>query len=159
MKYNFQLPEFPGAQFEMESSIWTGKSKLFKDGIIVEQSKEKGKPFLILTKEGMLIKAFPKQNPDMSHSLQIHSTTYPLAKKLKWFEYTIGGLPFLLIFFGGFIGALIGGGSTMLNYHILRNDESTLTKYLKVTAVVILSVLVYLAITIEVVGLIKLLFQ
>lgn len=30
MKYNFQLPDFPNDSFELETSAWTGKPRLFK---------------------------------------------------------------------------------------------------------------------------------
>lgn len=147
MKYNFLLHDFPGIQFEMEMSVWTGKSKLFKDGVQLEQSKEKGKPFLIITKEGMLVKAFPKQAlPDMVPSLQINGTIYPIAEKLTWYEYTIGGLPLLLILFGGLLGALIGGGSTMVCYNIFRQNGSGVSKYLKVSGVILVACLAYMSI-------------
>jgi len=60
MKYQFTLPEFPNSNFEMQTSFWTGKSKLFNDEIPVQQSTEKGKPFLIPNSEGQFINAYPK---------------------------------------------------------------------------------------------------
>ncbi len=47
MKHHFQLPDFPKANFEIETFMFTGTSTLVKDNIQLEQSKEKGKSFLI----------------------------------------------------------------------------------------------------------------
>lgn len=135
MKYNFTLPDFPNVSFEIESSIWTGKSKLTQNGVIVEQSKEKGKPFLIKTAEGLLIKAFPKNTADFSLTLEINGKKYRVAEKLKWYEYTIGALPILLLFVGGMIGGAIGGGCMVINFSIFREDGTILSKYTKVIGI------------------------
>lgn len=44
MKHSFTLPQFTGTALEIEISRWTGKSRLWKDGIELERSCERGKP-------------------------------------------------------------------------------------------------------------------
>ena len=92
MKYKFQLSDFPNSSFEIETSIWTGKSKLFKDNVQVEQSKEKGKPFIIPNGTEEPIKAFPKPSlPDVVPTLEINGIKNQIVPKLKWFQYVLGG--------------------------------------------------------------------
>ncbi len=144
MKYNFQLPDFPNSNFEIEISIWTGKSKLLKDNVQVEQSKEKGKPFLILTDTGELIKAYPKQSlPDFVPTLEINGTKNQIVEKLKWFQYALGGLPILLLFAGGAIGAGIGAVGAMTSFNIFRQEGTMTSKYLKVIGIVVTTFLLY----------------
>ncbi|MRX69324.1 hypothetical protein SAMN06265349_10614 [Flavobacterium resistens] len=139
MKNNFKftLPDFPNDHFEYEENIFTGKSVLKQNGIIVKQSKEKGKPFLITTTNQEIVKAFPKGSfPDISaKTLTIAEKKYPMASKLKWYEYVIGALPIVLVLSGGAIGGFIGGAATIINYTLFRTTTSPVNKYLKVLGV------------------------
>ncbi|MBF4491362.1 hypothetical protein IRZ83_02280 [Flavobacterium sp. JLP] len=148
MKNNFEftLEDFPNDTFEFENNIFSGKSTLKQNGILVEQTKEKGKPFLLKTANNETVKAFPKANfPDISAQvLNINGTKHPMAKKLKWYEYLIGGLPFLIIIGGGAIGGFIGGAATVMNYTFFRENIPSLNKYLKVLFVNVICLFIYL---------------
>jgi len=148
MKNNFKftLPDFPNDNFEFENNIFSGKATLRQNGNPVEQTKEKGKPFLIKRTNGEIAKAFPKTNyPDISSQvLNIEGKKYPMANKLKWYEYLIGGLPILLVFGGGVIGGAIGGASTVVNYTFFRENGSTSTKYLKVIGLNIACLIIFM---------------
>lgn len=144
MKYNFKLPDFPNSDFEIETSIWTGKSKLSMDNLQLEQSKEKGNPFLIPSTNGEFVKAFPKQSlPDFVPTLEINGIKNQIVEKLKWVQYAIGGLPILLLFIGGAIGGVIGALGAMTNFNIFRQEGSEMSKYLKVIGIVIVSYILY----------------
>lgn len=146
--FEFTLPDFPNENFEFENNIFSGKATLKQNGNLVEQSKEKGKPFLIKRVNNEIVKAFPKPNfPDISaQALNIDGKKHMMAAKLKWYEYIIGGLPFLVIFGGGAIGGLIGGAATVINYTFFRENTHTTNKYLKVFGVNILCFFLYLII-------------
>ena len=125
----------------------TGKSKLFMDGTEINQSKEKGKPFLIPTTTNEFLKAFPKQSfPDYVPTLEINGVKNQVAEKLKWFEYLIGGLPILLLFLGGAIGGAIGVAGAIINFNIFRQEGTSTSKYLKVIGIVIGCFILYLLI-------------
>lgn len=144
MKYNFKLLEFPNTTFEIESSIWTGKSTLMKDGIIVAQSSEKGNPFLIPNGKDTFLKAFPKSSfPDSVPVLEINGKKHHILEKLKWWQYLIAGLPILLLFMGGAIGGALGGVTTVINLSIMRQSGSEVLKYLKVIGIVLAAYLGY----------------
>lgn len=147
MKHKFQLLDFPNSNFEIETSIWTGKSKLLKDNVPVEQSKEKGRPFLIPNGTGDSIKVFPKQSfPDFIPTLEINGVKNQIVEKLKWFQYVLGGLPIILLFAGGAIGGAIGVVGAITNFNIFREEGSEASKYLKVTGVVLATFTLYFVI-------------
>lgn len=149
MKHTFTLANFPGSNFEIETSIWTGKSKLTKDNVSIEQSNESGKPFLIPDRTGNIVKAFPKKSlPDFGPSLEINGVKNHIFKKLEWYQYTLGALPILMLFFGGAIGGGIGGVATMINFNIFREEGSEPLKYLKVVGVIIAAFLLYLGLSV-----------
>lgn len=144
MKYHFKLPDFPNSDFEIETSIWTGKSKLLKDNVVLEQSKERGKPFLIPNDTGQILKAFPKPTfPDFVPSLEINGSKYSVAEKLKWYQYIIGGLPIILLFLGGAIGGGIGAVASIYNFNTFRQENTNSIKYLKVIGITILAFTAY----------------
>ena len=145
MKHVFELPDFPQSSFVIESSFWTGKSIIYQDGVQVEQSKEKGKPFLLKSSDGQILKAYAQNKlPEMVPELEINGIKYEIIEKLEWYQYAIGGLPILLVFVGGAIGALIGIFASINNFKIFRSEGTTLSKYVKVTGIVVLAYLAYL---------------
>jgi hypothetical protein len=144
MTYKFTLPMFPGANFQMEISNLTGKLKLFKDDILLEQSKENGKPFLIPGDNKKMIEAYPKTYL-FFHTLEISGKKYTISRKLTWYEYSIGFLPLLLgPIGGGFAGSptkvpvvmIICFLGAYFNFFILSREEKNLNKYLKIIGVI-----------------------
>jgi len=75
--------------------------------------------------------------------LQIEDKKYKLATTLKWHEYIIGGIPFIVCLSGGAIGGAIGALASFSNYTFFRGNESTTNKYMKVIGVNILCFLFY----------------
>ncbi len=149
MKHTFTLPNFPDSYFEIDTSIWTGKSKLKKDTILLEQSNESGKPFLIPDKTGNIIKAFPKKSlPDFVPDLEINGVKNQIFKKLAWYQYTLGALPLAMLFFGGAIGGGTGAVATMINFNIFREEGSEPLKYLKVVGIIVAAFLLYLGLSV-----------
>jgi hypothetical protein len=144
MKYNFRLPDFPNSNFEIETSIWTGKSRLFMDNKMIEQSKEKGRPFLIPKTNNEFIKAFPKRSfPDVVPLFEINGIKIHILEKLKWFQYALCGLPILLVIVGGAIGGLIGAIGYLINYNIFRQEGTQISKYLKVVGIIASSYILF----------------
>jgi len=148
MKNNFEftLPDFPTDRFEFENNIFTGKATLKQNGVIVERSTEKGKPFLIKRTNGEVVKAFTKGNfPDISVPiLNIEGKKHAMAAPLKWYEYLFGGLPILIILGGGILCGMIGGAATVINYTFFRKESSTAQKYLSVLGVNLASFIILL---------------
>lgn len=55
--------------------------------------------------------------------------TIVLARPLTWYEYVWIGLPVLLVFTGGGLGALVGLVATYTSARIFRSDRGALAKY------------------------------
>ena len=55
--------------------------------------------------------------------------TIVLARSLTWYEYTWIGLPILLVFTGGGLGALVGLAATYTSARIFRGDRGSWAKY------------------------------
>ncbi len=154
MKYNFRLPDFPNDNFEMETNAWTGRMRLFKNNIPVEQLRERGKPFLIPTTNKEVVKAFPKPSfPDMVPQLAINGIKHRIADKLTPLQYIVGAIPLLLIFLGGAIGGGIGVAATLISYNIFRQAGAPSSKWGKVAGVIIGAYVLYSVIAVFVVQL------
>lgn len=147
MKNNFEftLSDFPNDNFEFENILFSSKATLKQNGIAVERSTEKGKPFLIKNNNGEIVKGFIKMNfPDFSAPvLSINGQKNHMTFKLKWYEYLIGGFPLILILGGGIIMGLIVGGAVYSNYSFFRSNDPTSTKYLKVIGVNVVCLIVF----------------
>lgn len=144
--FEFKLAHFPADNFEFENNIFSGKSTLKQNGVIVEQSKERGNPFLIKRVNDEIVKAFPKMSiPDVSAQvLNIDGKRRIMAAKLKWHEYIIGGLSFLSFFSVGAIGVIMGSTATIINYNFFRKNTTPINKYLKVFGVNSICLILYL---------------
>jgi hypothetical protein len=143
MKYRFALSDFPESSFEMEHSIWSGKTKLYRNGEAVEQLAGKVKPFIIKTSNEEYVFAYPKLDFDLMPMLEINGVTQRVVPKLLWYEYVVGGLPFLLIFAGGFIGGALGAAAAIINYGFFRGENQKAIKYIKVIGVTVACLAVY----------------
>jgi hypothetical protein len=77
--------------------------------------------------------------------VKIGDATIELAKPLQWFEYAWIGVPMLLVFSGGALGALVGAGSTVINGRIFRSDRGALSKYALAGVTTLLGAAVFFA--------------
>ena len=135
MNNQFTLPNFPDSTFEMKYSTWFGIQSLYKDDQLVERSTEKGKPFLIPSKTGEILKAYPKAGfPNIVQALEINNIQHNIVEKLKWYDFAIALLPFCLVFIFNGTGIIIGIAlaAFLTNLDILRNNNTKNIKYLKV---------------------------
>jgi hypothetical protein len=81
--------------------------------------------------------------PDFAPFLELNGEKIEIVEKLKWYQYTIGGLPLLLIFVGGLIGGGIGGGLSAYNFSVFRGEDTETMKYVKVIGITILGFVAY----------------
>lgn len=144
MQKTFTLAAYTDSVFLLEYSMWTGKTNLYQDDMMLEQVKPRNFIF--------------RDRNDVPQTISIRTKTYDpvpfllvndkeinLFPALTWYQYALGAVPILLLFLGGAIGGAIGVGAVFVNYNIFRGDDSTTMKYAKVLAVILLSyVLVFL---------------
>jgi len=84
--------------------------------------------------------------------LRIDGESVEVARSLLWYEYLWMGLPILLIFVGGALGAIVGLTATYSSARIFRGERSVFAKYLLsgVTTIVAIIVFVVLAVLVEI---------
>jgi len=144
LKYKFTIDSYPDSKFELESSVLTGRSYLYMDGKLLKQSTEKGLPFLIPTKTG-IIKGFPKSTfPDFAPTIVIDGQKHQIAQKLEWYQFALGALPVLLVFLGGAVGGALGIAATIFNFQAFRSENSMSTKYARVIVTNIAAYVIFL---------------
>jgi hypothetical protein len=61
--------------------------------------------------------------------IEIGGVTIELARSLTWYEYAWMGLPILLVFAGGGLGALFGLSAVYSSARIFRGERSVFAKY------------------------------
>jgi hypothetical protein len=75
--------------------------------------------------------------------LVVDGTAISLVPPLKWYEWLWGGLPILLVFVGGALGAVIGFIAFSVNCKIFRSPLDLILKFLFSAAISIVAVVVY----------------
>ena|SRR5690606_10634191 len=144
MKHPFTLPDFPDSVFEIETSIWSGKPVIYRDGAILPRSKEDGEPFLIVDAAGQDTRAYPKMTIlDLIPALEINGITYQTVEKLTWYQYIIALLPMTMIIVGGLLGGVIGAVASLFNLQLFRTEGSDGMKYLKVIGTTVFAFILY----------------
>ena len=113
------------------------------DGRPAAKGKKRGEYILPGEDGRQKIVKFKNKFLDPVPELMIDNMEIKLTEPLKWYQWLWAGLPVLLIFTGGFIGAFIGFIATSISARIFRSAEGKITQYLVVALVSISAVVVY----------------
>ena len=84
--------------------------------------------------------------------LDVDGKQINVVEPLKWYAWVWSGLPILLIFIGGALGALAGIVAFGINTQIFRSSRNTGLKFVLTAVVSVLAVAVYLALAVLVSG-------
>jgi YD repeat-containing protein len=87
--------------------------------------------------------------------IEIAGSLIKLARPLRWYEYLWMGLPVLLVFEGGWVGALVGLAAVYSSTQIFRGDRTTTAKYALTGAISIAAVSVFVLVAPMAEGLIR----
>lgn len=107
MKYEIDL----NGKFVADINFWNGKCKLKYEGT---ELCEDGKNTFLLGMEKIEIRGTL-----FSGVTLIRGDLKALIIKLKWYDYIIGLLPFIVSLIGSFIGALIGAVGAFICYKLM----------------------------------------
>jgi hypothetical protein len=108
------------------ASLFAGP-KLLLNGVVL---KRKGGSYSVAGDSGPELQILIKYNfLDPIPKVKIGEATIELAKPLHWYEYAWIGVPMLLVFSGGALGAFVGAGSAVINGRIFRSDRGAVSKY------------------------------
>jgi len=149
MKYSFSLPQLPDTVINVDISFWSGKRIVLVNGIPAEKSAKSkfNKPkYIISSPDGTENILEIRQSAfDGGLTVFLNDTKIPISRPLKWYEYLMGGLPILLIFAGGALGALFGGIGAYANFKIIRSKMNIVAKMFVTLGISVLSVILYFA--------------
>jgi hypothetical protein len=118
---------FTRQRLSLQPAGFVTSAKILIDGIPVKRLKGKypliddaGQPVLAELKINLL---------DPIPQLKLGNEVLTLAPKMQWYEYAWTGLPIILLFVGGGLGALIGISAAYANTRIFRSNRSTGTRF------------------------------
>ena len=121
--------------------IFSG-SKLLIDDEVVKGSWGK---YTLRRNDGKEVKARLVNNLiDPVPQLVVDGQTYAPIPPLPWFQMAWAGWPIMLVFIGGFLGALFGALAAYSNTRIFRSDLQIALKYVLTALISGAAVLVYL---------------
>lgn len=135
---------FEGQDIVVKSSLLSG-TKMF----INDQKAPKGQRWgeMALTRnDGRVVTAMWK--PQMlgfdTPQLMVEGKTIQLVDALKWYEMVFAGLPIILVFIGGLLGAIVGVLAFTASTSIFRSEINKFSKYALAGLITIFAVLIYL---------------
>ena len=76
--------------------------------------------------------------------LVVDGQTYAPNPPLPWYQLVWAGAPILLLFIGGFVGALFGALAAYFNTRIFRSDMQPILKYVVTAAISGVAIILYL---------------
>jgi hypothetical protein len=129
MGYKVAIEGCEGKNIELAFSFWTG-SKLLINGQKAPRGTNR-KEMLITRDDGTTMVATWKSRSlgfDIPNLL-VNGKEIQIAPSLKWYEMTWCGLPLLLIFVGGGLGAIIGVLAFFFSTGIFRSNLNVFVKF------------------------------
>ncbi len=131
-EYVLKIPEIRNRKITVAYDDRSKDIQIFSDGSLLLQSKDL--KYFIEDDNGRTI--IFEWNLDEKDNLRISAGGVPLvlSPKLAWYEWTLCGIPLILVFTGGLIGGVIGGAAFYGNLKIMQSLLSRPLKYLATVA-------------------------
>ena len=145
MDINFTTEKYPSLNlnFTVKPKLFGLNIELRQNGELIEPTeKKKFKYSIELEGENIWLLVEPSA---LNSKIHIGSDKFDFGPKINWYDYVIGGIPFVLVVSGGAIGAVFGyiGWTANMNY---IKYETSWKKYLNVGIITICSTLIILTI-------------
>jgi len=136
MAFTIQLEGFEGQRIEVRPPSFFSGPKLLVNGMPPQRGKKRGE--MVLSRSDGL-EVIARWKPQLlgldTPKLLVNDKTISVVEPLKPPEIIWGGLPVLLFFVGGALGALAGIAAFSINAKIFRSSLHGAAKY-AVTAIV-----------------------
>lgn len=155
MNYPVQIEGCEGQVLQVQPSAFGRDPKLFVNGRPAPSGpgrrqmllhRNDGKTMLATWKPRFLGLDVPQ--------LVVDGRLINVIDPLKWYEWMWSGLPILLIFYGGMLGAIFGFFGFAMNMKIFRSDLNGLTKYFLTGCLSVIVVAVYLGMALFILALV-----
>ena len=143
MSYPAAIEGFEGQKIEVNVSFWTGP-KLLVNGAPAPKGSKRGEMLLQRNDGRQVVAGWKPQVLGFDiPQLVVDGNVVELVKPLQWYQWVWGGLPLLLVFTGGALGAAAGIVAFSINARLFRANLNELLKYLATGAVSVAAVIVY----------------
>ena len=128
MDIAIEAPEFQGRRLMVRTASWFRGPRLVVDG-----SEVKGKRgrFILRDNRGQEVTVRLISNHiDPIPKVTVGDRSIELARPLEWYEYVWMGLPILLVFHGGALGAVCGVVAIQRSAQVFRGEGGKARKFL-----------------------------
>jgi len=145
MSYNVNIDGCEGQNIELRVSFFSGP-KLFVNGEPAPKGNKRGEMVLRRNDGREIVARWKPQFMGLDvPQLVVDGETLAVVEPLKWYEWLWGGLPILLVFVGGLLGALAGVIGFFINTKVFRSNLNGFLKYVVSGVVSVLALVAYLA--------------
>lgn len=134
MQYLLSLDGFEGQMIAVQPAGFLTGPKLLVNGQPAAKGPKRGQMLLRRTDGREVVAVWKPQFVDVPR-LVVDGQTINVAEPLPWYAWLWSGLPFLLIFVGGAVGAILGIIGFSVNAKIFRSTWPMLAKFV-VSAIV-----------------------
>lgn len=145
MNYALNLEGFEGQMLEVKPSGFFSGPQLLVNGQSAAKGPKRGQ-MLLSRSDGRAVVAHWKPQVlglDVPQ-LEVDGKQFNVVEPLKWYEWIWGGLPILLIFLGGALGAVVGIVTFKVNTQIFRSASNLILKFILTAGVSALAVVIFL---------------
>jgi len=148
MRFPISRSGFEGQDLAVETAGFFSGARVLHNGNPVERRKGR---YPVRSNSGQEVLIQLKSNfVDPIPKVIFGDQTIVLARPLAWYEYVWIGLPVLLVFAGGALGAIVGVTATYTSARIFRSGRGAFAKYaltglITVVALVAFFILVVIA--------------
>ena len=118
---NFTLE---GVQGDLKLEYGPFKQRLYQDGREIERQGRFNPKYYVTNTNGEKEEIKIVYGFDFVHVAVFRGQKIDLEERLSTREYIVGGLPVLLIFLGGLIGAVFGFVGATFNYNYMRHETT-----------------------------------
>lgn len=141
MRFPISRSGFEGQDLAVETAGFFSGARVLHNGNPVERRKGR---FAVRSNSGREVLIQLKSNfVDPIPKVIFGEETIVLARPLTWYEYIWIGLPVLLVFAGGALGAIVGVTATYTSARIIRSGRGAFAKYALTGLVTILALVVF----------------
>ncbi|MCE7980162.1 MAG: hypothetical protein DYG89_03135 [Caldilinea sp. CFX5] len=145
MNYSLNLAGFEGQRLEVKPSGFFSGPQLLVNGQAAAKGPKRGQLLLPRSDGRAVVAQWKPQFLGLDvPQLEVDGKPVNVVEPLKWYEWLWGGLPILLIFLGGALGAVAGVVAFKVNTQIFRSTSNPLLKFIFTAAVSALAVVVFL---------------
>lgn len=138
-RYPVNIPGCENKKIEVQVAGFITPIKIFVNDELAQPGKRRNE-LVLKGKNGKPVSVYIQSAFfDTVPRLRVGGKTIQVAPPLKWYEYVWSGVPLLLVFSGGMLGAILALFGFIFNIRIARSTLSTFLRFAAIGGVTILT--------------------